>query len=202
MTIEFRELTPNDYEQLVELWEHQKIIGDIPCAKTREAYERYLAHNACLSLGAMDEEKLVGAILCGQQAKHAMIEHVTLHETYLSHNEGAPLINRLIHRAMNKLIRHGYTKCTITIAEESIERNFWNSIRWVGQPDLSDFTTVDHIKLQEYQDHEAALLLQTDNPLHDMQAFEKRQTSDKNPITEDAITDALVDEGSQDEKAA
>ena len=200
MTIEFRELTPNDYEQLVELWEHQKVIGDIPCATSRDAYEHYLSHNACLSLGAIDNENLVGAILCGQQGTQGMIEHVTLHEDYFNHSQGTPLINLLINRAMNKLVKNGYTKCTITIAEESIKQNFWTSIRWNDQPDLSSFITVDHIKLQEYQDHEAAMLLQTDDAKHHADTFENPQPD----IADEQTTESLSQNTNNipDEKAA
>jgi len=151
VSIEFRELTPTDYDRLVALWEQEGVREDIACAQSQEAYESYLSHHACLSLGVTIDDQLVGAVLCGDCDNRGLIEHVTIHKDYLEHSKPS-LLHLLVNRAMNKLIKHGFTKCSINIAEPSLIQEFWSAIRWTDQPDLSSCITVDKLKLEEYAD--------------------------------------------------
>ena len=68
MILQYRSMTIEDYDDVYGLWGSSEGIG-LSGADTRDQIERYLQRNQDFSFVAIDEGKLVGAILCGHDGR-------------------------------------------------------------------------------------------------------------------------------------
>jgi predicted N-acetyltransferase YhbS len=77
MSITFREMTIDDYEQAYQLWQACP-GGGLSSADSREAITAYLTRNPGMSFVAHDAEKLVGTVMAGHDGRRGYLYHLAV----------------------------------------------------------------------------------------------------------------------------
>ncbi|AJY76953.1 GNAT family N-acetyltransferase [Paenibacillus beijingensis] len=121
-----REMTINDYEQMIELWNGIEGLA-LSDADSKENIDMYLNRNKGLSYVCEHDSKIVGTILCGHDGRRGFIYHLAVHPDYRKQKIG----NKLVQISLEKLNREGIDKCHIFVIEDNrVGNGFWTSIGW------------------------------------------------------------------------
>ena len=84
--MEIREMKIEDYDKVFSLWKTIKGFGIRSVDDSKEGIERFLKWNPGLSVVAEEDDKIVGAILCGSDGRRQTSGHRKVHG-YLVHGE-------------------------------------------------------------------------------------------------------------------
>ena len=84
MDYKVRNVTIEDYESLLELWNstEQSKRALNPVDDSREGIEKYLKRNPNTCFVAIKDSKIVGVILTGHDGRRAIIHHMCVHPNY------------------------------------------------------------------------------------------------------------------------
>ncbi len=137
MTI--REMKIDDYEEVKDLWLSIKGFAIRSIDDSREGVDKFLQRNPGLSVVAIEDGKLVGAILCGHDGRRATFYHVCVRSEYRRRGIGKAMTVR----CMEKLHEEGINKVAlIAFTVNDVGNAFWKEIGWKEREDLNyyDFT--------------------------------------------------------------
>ena len=128
-----RVMTIDDYDQVYALWKQIHGFGIRSVDDSREGIDRFLKRNPTTSVVAVDDDKIVGAILCGHDGRRGCLYHVCVDENYRMRGIGKSMA--LKKEKINKVSLIAFTK-------NDIGNAFWNEIGWTKRMDLNyyDFT--------------------------------------------------------------
>ena len=131
MSIEIRELRPDEHDQVLELWSSD--AGD-----NRPDAADLLDRQAGLSVVARHEGKIVGAVLCAPE-NDGYRHHVTVSKTH----RDAPLARQMLDKALMKLFAAGERRCSIRLPDDEQHAAFWETVAWdpdrgAAAPDAAD----------------------------------------------------------------
>lgn len=128
-----------DYDQVYALWKTIKGFAIRSIDDSREGVERFLRRNPGISVVAIEEGKVVGAILCGHDGRRGCLYHVCVNPDYRLRGIGKAMV---VH-CMNALHAEHINKVSlIAFTENDIGNAFWKEIGWTRREDLNyyDFT--------------------------------------------------------------
>ncbi len=132
MSIQIREMTIEDYEQLYALWQASEGIG-LSDADSKEGIKRFLERNPSLSFIALDGEQIVGTALCGHDGRRGYIHHLAVTQSHRKQGIGKSLVGR----CMYALMRIGIAKCHLFVFDDNQEAiKFWNQVGWTERVEL------------------------------------------------------------------
>jgi len=134
-----RIMTIDDYEQVYALWRQIQGFGIRSIDDSREGIERFLRRNPDTSVVAVEDGKIVGAILCGHDGRRGCLYHVCVDEAYRMRGIGKSMVVF----AMEALKREQISKVSlIAFTKNDIGNAFWKEIGWTKRQDLNyyDFT--------------------------------------------------------------
>lgn len=134
-----RTMTIQDYDAVYELWSKIKGFGIRSVDDSREGIERFLKRNPTTSVAAVEDGRIVGAILCGHDGRRGCFYHVCVDEAYRMRGIGKAMVVY----AMEALKKEKISKVSlIAFTENDIGNAFWNEIGWTKREDLNyyDFT--------------------------------------------------------------
>lgn len=137
--MEIREMKTDDYEQVYALWKTIRGFGIRSIDDSKEGVERFLKWNPGLSVVAVEDGKLVGAILCGSDGRRGCLYHVCVHRDYRRQGIGKAMVIRCMEALkelqVNKVSLIAFTK-------NDVGNAFWKEIGWTKREDLNyyDFT--------------------------------------------------------------
>ena len=137
MTI--RTMTIEDYEQVRALWMTIKGFGIRSLDDSRRGVEKFLKRNPTTSVVAIEDGRVVGAILCGHDGRRGCLYHVCVAEPYRRRGIGKAMV---VH-CMNALKAEEINKVSlIAFSVNDVGNAFWNEIGWTRRMDLNyyDFT--------------------------------------------------------------
>lgn len=127
-----RDLTIDDYEAVLALWQGTEGIG-LSRADERQAIASYLDRNPGLSFVALADEQLVGAVLCGHDGRRGFIHHLAVRASHQRQGMGQALVERCV----DALRLQGIDKCHLFVyATNSNARAFWQRLGWQPRDDL------------------------------------------------------------------
>jgi len=132
MAIELRELTIEDYNDVIKIWEKSDgvVLSD---ADSKEGIKRFLKRNPGLSFVSVDGAKIIGAALCGHDGRRGYIHHLAVNEE----NRRQGLGRSLVGRCMYALMRIGIAKCHLFVYGENQNAiEFWNKVGWSERVEL------------------------------------------------------------------
>ena len=134
-----RVMTADDYDQVYDLWMsiHGFAIRSID--DSREGVERFIRRNPTTSVVAIEDDKIVGAILCGHDGRRGCMYHVCVREEYRLRGIG----KEMVVFCMEALKAEKINKVSlIAFTVNDIGNAFWKQIGWVKREDLNyyDFT--------------------------------------------------------------
>ena len=134
-----RIMTIDDYEQVYTLWKQIHGFGIRSVDDSREGIARFLKRNPDTSVVAVEDGKIVGAILCGHDGRRGCMYHVCVDADYRMRGIGKSMVVF----AMEALKKEKINKVSlIAFTKNDIGNAFWNEIGWTKRQDLNyyDFT--------------------------------------------------------------
>ena len=134
-----RVMTMDDYEQVYALWKQIHGFGIRSVDDSREGIQRFLRRNPATSVVAIEDGKIVGAILCGHDGRRGCLYHVCVDADYRMRGIGKSMVVF----AMEALKKEKINKVSlIAFTKNDIGNAFWNEIGWKKRQDLNyyDFT--------------------------------------------------------------
>jgi putative acetyltransferase len=133
MKMQLSEMKIEHYEAVIMLWKTTEGIG-LSSADSREAIASYLARNPGLSLVALDDERVAGALLCGHDGRRGFIHHLAVAENYRRQDLG----REMVERALVQLRLEGIEKCHLFVFDENHGAiSFWKQVGFTQRPELS-----------------------------------------------------------------
>ena len=132
-------MTIDDYDSVYELWMSIKGFGIRSLDDSREGVGKFLKRNPATSMVAVEDQKIVGAILCGHDGRRGCMYHVCVHEDYRMQGIGKAMAAK----AMEALRAEGISKVSlIAFKRNEVGNSFWKGVGWEFREDLNyyDFT--------------------------------------------------------------
>ena len=137
--MKIREMKIEDYEKVYALWKTIHGFGIRSVDDSREGIERFLKWNPGLSVVAEQDDRIVGAILCGSDGRRGCLYHVCVHQDYRRRGVGKTMVVS----CMEKLKELQINKVSlIAFTANDIGNAFWKEMGWTKREDLNyyDFT--------------------------------------------------------------
>jgi ribosomal protein S18 acetylase RimI-like enzyme len=132
MTIEIREMFSADYDAALALWQRCTGMG-LSDADERVPMTRFLERNPGLSFIAMEDDHLIGTVLCGSDGRRGYLYHLAVDPLYRRRGIGGELVRRVFD-ALHELEIH---KCHIMVyAMNESGLAFWRQDGWVTRPEI------------------------------------------------------------------
>lgn len=134
-----RVMKTEDYEEVRNLWMTISGFGIRSVDDSKEGVEMFLKRNPTTSVVAVEDGKIVGAILCGHDGRRGCLYHVCVAEGYRMRGIG----KEMVVFCMNALKAEHINKVSlIAFTENDIGNAFWREIGWTKREDLNyyDFT--------------------------------------------------------------
>ncbi|MCI9065667.1 MAG: GNAT family N-acetyltransferase [Lachnospiraceae bacterium] len=134
-----RKMTVEDYDGVRALWMTIRGFAIRSLDDSREGVARFLERNPATSVVAVEEGRIVGAILCGHDGRRGCLYHVCVAEEYRMRGIGKAMVvfcmEALRAEHINKVSLIAFTK-------NDIGNAFWKQIGWTKREDLNyyDFT--------------------------------------------------------------
>ncbi|MFZ5889599.1 MAG: GNAT family N-acetyltransferase [Myxococcota bacterium] len=136
MAMVIREFCSADYAEALKLWETTEGMG-LSEADSFEGISRLLERNPGCSFVALDEEVIVGTILCGHDGRRGFIYHLAV---AVNHRR-AGLARRLVGCALEALRAARIDKCHVLVFRENeLGRAFWAGIGAEERVRLTQFS--------------------------------------------------------------
>ena len=131
--LHIKAMTPDDYDEVLELWTDLKGIG-LNDSDTFEDISLFLMRNPGLSAVAISDGKFVGAVLCGHDGQRGYLHHLAVSPT--ARRKG--IASALLNFCFEGLAQHHVPKCNIFVYNGNREGlAFWQHNGWRPRDDLS-----------------------------------------------------------------
>ena len=101
-----REMTQTDYEEIFNLWKSTGGMGLRSLDDSQQGISAFLKRNPTTNFVAIDNDEIVGTILCGHDGRRGYIYHTVVKERY--RNQG--IATKLIEAAISALQQEGITR--------------------------------------------------------------------------------------------
>lgn len=134
-----RVMTIEDYEGVRALWLSIKGFAIRSIDDSKEGVTRFLNRNPGTSVVAVEDGRVVGAILCGHDGRRGCLYHVCVAKEYRLRGIGKEMV---VH-CMEALKKEKINKVSlIAFTANDIGNAFWRQIGWTKREDLNyyDFT--------------------------------------------------------------
>ncbi len=134
-----RTMTIEDYEGVYDLWMSIKGFAIRSIDDSRIGVERFLQRNPGTSVVAVEDGKIVGAILCGHDGRRGCMYHVCVRQDYRMRGIGKSMVVF----AMEALKKENISKISlIAFTKNDVGNAFWNRIGWTKREDLNYYDFV------------------------------------------------------------
>lgn len=128
----YREMHIVDYDEIFKLWSSTPGMG-LSNADTYENINKFLLLNKGLSFVCMNEDKIIGTVLCGNDGRRGYIYHATVEEGFRLRGIGRALVEK----SLERLRAEGIDKCHLFVfAENDIGNTFWRASGWSRREDI------------------------------------------------------------------
>jgi ribosomal protein S18 acetylase RimI-like enzyme len=90
--VNIREMTMEDFEEVHALWMGIHGFGIRSIDDSKEGVERFTRRNPTTSMVACENDRIIGAILCGHDGRRGCLYHVCVHEDYRKQGIGQKMV--------------------------------------------------------------------------------------------------------------
>jgi len=136
---EIRPMTIDDYDGLYTLWMTIKGFAMRSVDDSREGVAAFLNRNPSISVVALQDEEIIGGILCGHDGRRGCLYHVCVREDLRGHGIGKAMVVE----CMNALRKERVNKVSlIAFTRNDIGNAFWNRLGWQKREDLNYYDFV------------------------------------------------------------
>ncbi len=131
--MEIRNMKLEDYDGVYALWLGCPGMGLNNLDDSREGIARYLARNPDTCFTAVEEGRILGAILAGHDGRRGSIGHTAVAAGYRRQGIG----KRLVEAALKALKEQGIHKVNLVAFAHNEKGNaFWEKMGFTQRPDL------------------------------------------------------------------
>jgi putative acetyltransferase len=121
-----------DYDGVIALWRRTEGVG-LNESDTRRAIAAYLRRNPRLSFVAEQDDRIIGAVLCGHDGRRGYLHHLAVSKRH----RGCGIGRQLVNTCLAKLRKAGIQKCNIFIfASNAAGMKFWTHTGWSLRTEL------------------------------------------------------------------
>lgn len=122
-----RKMEISDYDKIYNLWIHTEGMGLRSLDDSKEGIEAFLKRNPLTNFVALNEEEIIGVILCGHDGRRGYIYHTVVKKDY--RNQG--IAKQLIEAAVSALKQEGITRVCLNVMESNdLGKKFWEKMGW------------------------------------------------------------------------
>ena len=114
MGFAIEEMLLSHYDQAVDLWNNSEGVR-LESIDSRKTIGRFLERNPGLSYVAMDEDQVVGAVLCSHDERIGYLTHLAVAPEYRLQGIGRSLASRCLYA----LMKVGIRQFTLMVLEEN-----------------------------------------------------------------------------------
>jgi ribosomal protein S18 acetylase RimI-like enzyme len=133
MTITYRTMTLEDYENIYALWNATPGIG-LSEADSREGIAQFLEANPGRCFVALSGDELVGAVMCGCDGRRGYLHHLAVR----TDRRGQGIGHQLVEECMAALRAIGIAKAHIFVIKDNESgKVFWRNAGWQERDDLT-----------------------------------------------------------------
>ncbi len=134
-----RTMKIEDYDGVYQLWMTIKGFAIRSIDDSRAGVETFLRRNPTTSIVAIEDDHIVGAILCGHDGRRGCFYHVCVEEGYRMRGIGKTMVVM----AMKALQEEKINKVSlIAFTQNDIGNSFWKGIGWKQREDLNYYDFV------------------------------------------------------------
>ncbi len=124
----------SDYDNVFDMWLHTKGMGLNETDDSREGIEKYLDRNPRTSFVAVEDDKIVGVIMCGHDGRRGFIHHTAVLDDYRRRGIATALVNT----ALEALKKEGINKAVLVVMTDNESGNaFWEHYGFKTRDDLN-----------------------------------------------------------------
>ena len=134
-----RVMTIEDYEGVYDLWMTIRGFAMRSIDDSREGVERFLERNPNTSVVAVEDNRIVGSILCGHDGRRGCLYHVCVHEDYRMRGIGKSMVVQCM-KALEK--EHISKISLIAFTKNDVGNAFWRRVGWTKREDLNYYDFV------------------------------------------------------------
>lgn len=128
-----------DYEKIYDLWLNTKGMGLSDIDDSKDGIAKFLLRNPTSNFVALDDDVIVGTIMCGHDGRRGHIYHTAVKEN----SRGKGIGKALIEAAFNALKMEGIIKVSlVAFKSNEIGNAFWQSQDFEKRTDLSYYNKV------------------------------------------------------------
>ena len=136
---DIRVMTIDDYQQVYKLWTDISGFSMKSVDDSYEGVDMFLRRNPTTSVVAVENDRVVGAILCGHDGRRGCLYHVCVHPDYRLQGIGRSMVVY----AMEALRREHISKVSlIAFTKNDVGNAFWNTIGWKKREDINYYDFV------------------------------------------------------------
>lgn len=134
MAMDIEVMKISHYENVLKLWQSTEGMGLRNLDDSKEGIQKFLDRNPYTSFVAMENNKVIGTILCGHDGRRGFIYHTAVDENYRGRSIGRKLVNRAIEALKKEKINKS---ALVVFTTNKIGNNFWKSIGWEKRDNLN-----------------------------------------------------------------
>ena len=132
--INIRVMTPNDYDSVYALWINTPGMGLNLTDDSREGIDKYIRRNPTSCFVAVQEDRVVGAILAGHDGRRGYIYHTAV----APDRRKRGVARRLTESAVEALEKEGIHKTALVVFKKNTVGNaFWESMGFTLREDIA-----------------------------------------------------------------
>ena len=115
--MEIREISFEEVEEVLALWQSVEGTGLDRDIDNKERIALYLRRNPGLSLAALENGRIVGAVLCGHDGRRGYMHHLSV----AGPHRGKGIGRTLVEKAISRLRLLGLRKCHGFVFEQNVD---------------------------------------------------------------------------------
>lgn len=129
-----RNMTIDDYEAVYNLWLNTPGMGLNDVDDSKEGIQKYLKRNPTTCFVALDQDRIVGAILSGHDGRRGYISHTAVAVSERNKGIGKALVDH----AMAAMREEGIAKVAlVAFKKNEIGNEFWEHRGFTVREDLN-----------------------------------------------------------------
>lgn len=131
--MEIRNMRLDDYDSVYDLWLSCPGMGLNNLDDSREGIAKYLIRNPDTCFVAVEQGKIIGAILTGHDGRRGYISHTAVSQNYRRQGVG----KQMVKTALDALKAQGINKVNLVVFAGNEQGNaFWEKMGFTKRPDL------------------------------------------------------------------
>ncbi len=129
-----RIMKESDYDQVYKLWQRIQGLGIRSIDDSKEYIIRFVKRNPTTSFVAVENDSIVGTLLCGHDGRRGCFYHVCVEPPYRKRG----LATQMAEKALEALKQEGINKVNLmAFIKNELGNQFWQEKGWHMRDDIN-----------------------------------------------------------------